>query len=72
MDGLGNERDKMKKIVIFAIRKVFNPAILWCFGWKYESQYSHGIKFYCWIDPKDGVRYSQERAIEICESRIDD
>lgn len=54
------------------VRRVLNPAILWCYGWECERTWAHGIQFEAWVDPADGRRYGLERAIERCESRITD
>jgi len=58
------------KALLWLIYHAINPAILWCYGWKYESIWGNGMKFECWVDPMDGLRYSQSKAIEKCESRI--
>jgi len=54
------------------VRRVLNPSILWCYGWKRERTVAHGTLFEAWVDPTDGRRYGIERAIERCEARIAD
>lgn len=54
----------------WTVRRILNPAILWCYGWKRERTWAHGVQFEAWVDPNDGCRYGFERAIERCESRL--
>jgi len=62
---------RLAACLMWLIYNVINPAILWCFGWKYESEICMGKKFECWVDPIDGKRYAQSKAIEKCEARIE-
>lgn len=60
----------LSSFLMWLIRRAINPAILWSYGWKYESQICMGKKFECWVDPVDGLRYAQSIAIKRCEGRI--
>ena len=61
---------RLAAYVIRECLRITDTLILRCFGWKYESQYCLGKKFYCWIDPVDGKRYDKFKAIEKCEARL--
>lgn len=57
--------------LMWFVRRVIDPSILRCYGWKYERRVCMGRTFECWIDPADGGRCTQEIALRICKSRIE-
>jgi len=56
----------MKKLVI----KLFNRAILWAFGWKKQWLMTHGEVTLYYKNPKTGIHFLPENAIDIIESKL--
>lgn len=52
------------------IKLIFDPLILWCFGWKQRRESWAGILRTLWKDPETGHWLIQNAAIIICERRI--
>ena len=57
-------------IIIWTVSNVFNPAILYLYGWRPVNEVLKGLKWQIWIDPTDGRKYDKEIAIQLCEIRI--
>lgn len=52
------------------INKMFNPLILWCFGWKRKiDPDAHPVDRIKWRNPKTGHWEVEGMAISLCEHR---
>ena len=56
----------MHKFLELLIKKILDPLILWCFGWKKKKELYAGAYRTLWQDPKTKHWLSQDAAIFIC------
>ena len=52
------------------INRIFNPLILWSFGWKRKREPYAGTHRILWKQPKTGYWFVEDAAIIICERGI--